>query len=174
MRRRRSGWSGSGRCGQAPGDSCGEAEAEAALDDIKDDDSFRLLVKGEDHGELSKDSFYATSRAPTLEEVREAVTALEMEGLDERDLQTLVRALGREKRIEAPEKRKSLSSPPGQPMLTPANSSIIKRVSENDPSVHGPTVLAGGNSTAVPGGVVNVYVTRSIGDWDGTGDDPSA
>ena len=143
-------------------------EAEAARDDIKDDDSFRLLVKGEDHGELSKDSFYAKSRAPTLEEVREAVKAMDLAGLDERDLQTLVRALGREKRIEAPEKRKSLSSPPGKPMLTRANSSIIKRVSENDPSVHGPTVLAGGSShNGSKHGVVNVCVTRSIGDWDG-------
>ena len=48
------------------------------------------------------------------------------------------------------------------------NSSIIKRVSENDPSVHGPTVLAGGSShNGSKHGVVNVCVTRSIGDWDG-------
>lgn len=68
----------------------------------------------------------------------------------------LVRALGREKRIEAPERRASFAL--GRES-TRSNTKVIARASVEG---MGPTVLAGGDS-----GKVSTCVTRSIGDWDG-------
>lgn len=118
---------------------------------------------------MSSDSFYAKLKAPTADEVRAAIKSLQRSPLNEHDLDGLVRALGREKRIEAPERRKSINSPPSKPKLERAQSSVIRRTSHDDPSVHGPIVLAGGSKhgNGSKHGSINTCVTRSIGDWDG-------
>ena len=131
-----------------------------------DDDSFRLLF-GKGVGESSasqffssRESFYANRKAPSREEVREA---LQESGKDLTDdqVRTLVLALSREKRIEAPEKRRSITS---QTPLKRSNTSVLNRINVQDPSdVYGPLVLAGGELNQV-----STCVTRSIGDWDGS------
>ena len=141
-------------------------------------DSFILLSGELSNGSngMSNDSFYAKRKAPTAEEVRAALEALELREIGELAFETLVRALGREKRIEAPEKRRSFQSP-DRPGLARANSGIIKRGFAQH-SAHGPMVLAGGSvhsdkttdtasSHGSNHGSVNTCVTRSIGDWDG-------
>lgn len=111
-------------------------------------DSFAMLKD-------NNPSFYASKRAPTPAEVEAAVEAA---GLDVSDAEKelLVRALGREKRIEAPERRRSFTS--GRES-TRSNTKVLARGSANG---YGPTVLAGGDH-----GKVSTCVTRSIGDWDG-------
>lgn len=122
----------------------------------------------------SSETFYARRRAPSREDVCAAVANLKLAlGADALDL--LVRALGREKRMEAPERRRSFAqatpgsngavavgSGPGSPPLLRQQTSVLNRVSKHDSSVHGPKVLVGGEH-----GQVSTCVTRSIGDWDG-------
>lgn len=115
-------------------------------------DSFRLIAD-------SGASFYARRQAPTQEQVVQAAQSLGVL-MSEEETALLVRALRREKRIEAPERRQSFLTT-GKPKLTRADTSMIARVSEVDPSVHGPTVLAAGERSSV-----STCVTRSIGDWD--------
>lgn len=108
-------------------------------------------------------TFYAKKRAPTRDEIMAAIDAAGLEASeDEREL--LARALLREKRVEAPEKRASFVL--GREG-TRKNTKIITRngmMSGADGSVTlgGPHVLAGGDD-----GAVSTCVTRSIGDWDG-------
>ena len=123
--------------------------------DEKEAESFRMLSPGS-KGSMS---FYAKSRAPTIEEVRAACAKVGTK-LSEGEVLSLVRALGREKRIEAPERRRSFTTPS---VLQRSNTNVLKRVSDSDPSVHGPMVLAGGVMNKV-----STCITRSIGDWDGS------
>ena len=75
------------------------------------------------------------------------------------DVDLLVRALGREKRIEAPEKRKSILK--ALPELERRPSATALRPSP-DPSVHAHGV------DQARRGRGRIRVTRSIGDWDGS------
>jgi serine/threonine protein phosphatase PrpC len=93
-----------------------------------------------------------------MDEVRSALKGTG-KTLNDEQLHTLCRALGREKRIEAPEKRKSFAT---NTPLRRSNTSVLQRVSTNHPSATGPLVLAGGALNRV-----STCVTRSIGDWDG-------
>ena len=111
-------------------------------------DSFVILKEPE------RESFYARKRAPTAVEVAAAVNASGL-NVTEEDKALLVRALGREKRIEAPERRASFAL--GRES-TRSNTKVIARGNAD----FGPKVLAGGDS-----GKVSTCVTRSIGDWDG-------
>lgn len=101
-------------------------------------------------------SFYAKKRAPSITETRVAVEAAGLE-VSEADMLLLQRALRREKRIEAPERKMSFVL--GRE-TTRQNTSVITRVVAG--GYHGPMVLAGGSD-----GKVSTCVTRSVGDWDG-------
>ena len=110
---------------------------------------------------LRAESFYAVKRAPTTHEVEDALRRLGIQQ-DAEQVRVLIRALGREKRIEAPERRRSLLA--GSPMkLERQNSRVLERVSVLDSSVHGPLVIHGGVRAEV-----TTMMTRSIGDWDGS------
>ena len=107
------------------------------------------------------ESFYAMKRAPKRLEVEAALKELGLT-LEAEQVNVLIRALGREKRIEAPERRKSLMQ--GSPAkLERQNSNLGSRVSQLDSSVHGPMVLQAGIRAEV-----TTAMTRSIGDWDGS------
>ena len=81
----------------------------------------------------------------------------------------VTRALSREKRIEAPERRQSIlnqlnGTPSPNRKLARQDSKVLSRVSMYDSSVHnGPTVLGAGVNAQV-----TTAMTRSIGDWDGS------
>ena len=109
------------------------AEADSAHD------SFVIL---RDNGE----SFYARHKAPTAGEVAAVVKEAGLKMTDG-EVALLVRALGREKRLEAPERRKSFSEGSGGVLLR-ADSFVMKRASPEN-STHGPTVLGAGEHNQV-------------------------
>lgn len=133
-----------------------EEEADVALTPplSAENESFVLLKN-------HSPSFYAKARAPTREEIMAAIEAAGLEASDE-ERELLLRALLREKRLEAPERKKSFVL--GREG-TRKNTKIISRsgmLTGAGVSLGGPQVLAGGD-----GGEVSTCVTRSIGDWDG-------
>ena len=121
----------------------------ARFDGNDQENSFRLIAAGE--------SLYAQKRAPTRQAVVDAATSIGL-ALSDAELTILVRAFGREKHIEAPERRSELE---GRPVLSRTPSKLGVRLTTPEGSQHGPRVVQGGAASKV-----TTCVTRSIGDWD--------
>jgi len=130
------------------------------------------VLKGSAHGEsadggssqlLRADdglSFYAKQRAPTPEQVIQAAASAELNLLSG-EAALLTRALAREQRIEASERKKSQSAATGDGSGPRVQSGVLQRWSPATASRSGPTVLAGGADAKV-----TISMSRSIGDWD--------
>ena len=112
-----------------------EAALGTAADESDEDDENNALEKGDSFKVLNRRgvSFYAKRKAPTQADVESAVAASGLE-IDALSLDLLVRALGREKRIEAPERH--LKFLHGRDSGRQDTSVITRAMNATGPQVH--------------------------------------